>query len=108
MAKITAAEAYAAQVKADRRAAAAERRAPEVASYDARVKGMYQGTEALTPDGRRVKDAAGRDNTNKRGPKTEVIEGRTYKVTRLAGGLKASLAAEKAARTMRARRYNQI
>ena len=94
MAKITAAEAYAAQVKADRRAAAAERRAPEVAAYDARVKRMYQGPT---------------DTQVRRQPqRTEVVEGRTYKVTRLAGGLKASLAAEKAARTMRARRYNNI
>lgn len=90
MAKITTAQAYKNQVKVDRRAAAAERRAPGVAAYDARVKEMYRGgTE---------------QQHQKKAPETQVVDGRTYKVTRLAGGLKASLAAEKAARTMRARR----
>ena len=41
MAKLTPAQAYALQVKADRRSAAVERRQPEIAADDARVKAMY-------------------------------------------------------------------
>jgi hypothetical protein len=41
MAKLTPAQAQAAQAKADRRAAATERRQAEIAKYDARVKAMY-------------------------------------------------------------------
>ena len=90
MAKLTTQESYKLQAQADRRAAAAERRAPGLAAYDARVKEMYRGgTE---------------QQRQKRAPEAQVVDGRTYKVTRLAGGLKASLASEKAARTMRARR----
>jgi hypothetical protein len=39
--KLTTAQAYAAQVRADRRAAALERRQPEIVAYNARVKAMY-------------------------------------------------------------------
>lgn len=39
--KLTPAQAHALQAKADRRAAAAERRQAEIAEYDARVKAMY-------------------------------------------------------------------
>ena len=41
MAKLTAAQAYTLQIKADRRAAVVERRQAEIAEYDARVKAMY-------------------------------------------------------------------
>jgi hypothetical protein len=41
MTKLTPAQTQAAQAKADRRAAAAERRQAEIAEYDARVKAMY-------------------------------------------------------------------
>jgi ATP diphosphatase len=53
---------------------------------------MYDFAAAIdvTADGRRRVARDGSDNTNKRGP--------APKVTRLAGGLKASLASEKAAR----------
>ena len=90
MTKTTTQESYKLQAQADRRAAALERRAPELSAYDARVKEMYRGgTE---------------QQRQKREPEAQVVYGGTYKVTRLAGGLKASLASEKAARTMRARR----
>lgn len=42
MAKQTAAQTYAAQVKADRKAAAMERREAAIASDNARLKVMYQ------------------------------------------------------------------
>ena len=41
MAKLTPAQAYALQIKADRRAAAVERRQPEIAADNARLKAMY-------------------------------------------------------------------
>ena len=96
--KLTTAQAYAAQVRADRRAAAIDRQAPAIKADEARVRGIYDFAAALdfTADGRRRVARDGSDNTNKRGP--------VAKVTRLAGGLKASLASEKAARTARARR----
>ena len=86
---------YNAQVRADRRAAALDRQAPAIKADEARVRGMYDFAAAIdvTADGRRRVARDGSDNTNKRGP--------APKVTRLAGGLKASLASEKAARTRR-------
>ena len=97
MDKATAAQAYAAQVKADRRAAALDRQDPTIKADEARVREVYTGANALTTaDGRRRVARDGSSNENKRGPKPTV--------TRLAGGLKASLASEKAARTARANR----
>ena len=86
---------YNAQVKADRRAAALDRQAPAIKADEARVRGMYDFAAAVdvTADGRRRTARDGSNNENKRGP--------APKVTRLAGGLKASLASEKAARTRR-------
>lgn len=46
MTKLTPAQAYALQVKADRRAAAAERRGGAVAADEARVKAIYKKAEA--------------------------------------------------------------
>ena len=93
----TAAQAYAAQIKADRRAAAIERRDPAIAASNAAVRDIYRDAAALlTADGRRRTARDGSNNEVKRGPKPTV--------TRLAGGLKASLASEKGARTARARR----
>jgi hypothetical protein len=48
MTKLTPAQAYAAQVKADRRAAAAERRGSAVAADEARVKAIYKKAEVAT------------------------------------------------------------
>ena len=98
MNKLTTAQAYAAQVRADRRAAAAERRDPVIAASNAAIRDIYTDAAALalTADGRRRVARDGSSNENKRGP--------VAKVTRLAGGLKASLASEKGARTARARR----
>jgi hypothetical protein len=95
MKKLTAAQAYAAQVKADRRAAALDRQDPTIKADEARVREVYAGANALTTaDGRRRVARDGSSNENKRGP--------VAKVTRLPGGLKSSLASEKAARTRRA------
>ncbi len=97
MTKLTTAQAYAAQAKADRRAAALDRQDPAIQADEARVRAVYTGANALTTaDGRRRVAKDGSNNENKRGP--------VAKVTRLPGGLKASLASEKAARTARARR----
>jgi hypothetical protein len=98
MKKLTAAQAYAAQVKADRRAAALDRQVPAIKAEEARVRGIYDAVAALdvTSDGRRRVARDGSSNENKRGP--------VAKVTHLAGGLKASLASEKGARTARANR----
>ena len=102
MTKITTAQAYKNQVKADRRAAAVERLTTAAGADERRIRDIYAGTtESLTSDGRKRYDFAGRNNENKRGVE---IGTKQYRVTRLAGGLKASLASEKAARTMRARR----
>jgi hypothetical protein len=91
------AAAYAAQVKADRRAAAAERRDPAIAASNAAFRDIYCDAAALlTADGRRRIARDGSNNEVKRGPKPTV--------TRLPGGLKASLASEKGARTARANR----
>ena len=89
---------YNAQVRADRRAAALDRQAPAIKADEARVRGIYETAAAMdvTADGRRRTARDGSNNENKRGP--------VAKVTRLAGGLKASLASEKGARTARARR----
>ena len=91
MTKIT----YAAHAKAVRRAAVLDRQDPAIRANEARIRDMYTDAAALdfTADGRRRVARDGSDNTNKRGP--------VAKVTRLAGGLKASLASEKAARTRR-------
>jgi hypothetical protein len=95
MDKATAAQAYAAQVRADRRAAALDRQDPTIKADEARVRAVYTGANALTTaDGRRRVARDGSSNENKRGP--------VAKVTRLPGGLKSSLASEKAARTRRA------
>jgi hypothetical protein len=97
MDKATAAQAYAAQAKADRRAAALDRQDPTIKADEARVREVYAGANALTTtDGRRRVARDGSSNENKRGP--------VAKVTRLPGGLKASLASEKAARTARTNR----
>jgi len=48
MTKLTTAQAYALQVKADRRAAAAERRGTDVAADNARVKAIYKKAEITT------------------------------------------------------------
>ena len=98
MKNLTAAQAYAAQVKADRRAAAIERQKPAIKADEARIREVYNGSAALefTADGRRRVARDGSNNEVKRGPKPAV--------TRLYGGLKASLASEKAARTARANR----
>ena len=48
MTKLTPAQAYALQVKADRRAAAAERRGSSVAADEARVKQLYKKAEVKT------------------------------------------------------------
>ena len=97
MALLTVAQAYAAQLKADRRAAAIERRDPVIAASNAAVRDIYCDAAALlTADGRRRTARDGSNNEVKRGPKPTI--------TRLAGGLKASLASEKGARTARARR----
>jgi hypothetical protein len=106
MAKLTTAQAYAAQVKADRRAAALERLTTAAGADERRVRELYAGaTETLTPDGRKRFDVLGRNNEQKRGPVAKTSETGAYKVTRLPGGLKASLASEKAAATRRARRF---
>ena len=98
MKKLTPAQAYAAQAKADRRAAALDRQDPAVRANEARIRDLYTDAAALavTTDGRRRLAKDGSNNENKRGP--------VAKVTRLPGGLKASLASEKGARTARARR----
>ena len=98
MTKLTTAQAYAAQAKADRRAAALDRQDPAIQADEARVRDIYTDAAALalTADGRRRVAKDGSNNENKRGP--------VAKVTRLPGGLKASLASEKGARTARARR----
>ena len=50
MTKLTTAEAYVAQVKADRRAAAMERRETEIAQDNNRVKDLYDKAEVKTPN----------------------------------------------------------
>jgi len=68
--KLTTAQAYAAQVRADRRAAALDRQAPAIKADEARVRGIYDFAAALavTADGRRRVAKDGSNNENKRGP----------------------------------------
>ena len=64
---------YNAQVRADRRAAAVERRNAELAANEARVRDLYTYITNLdaTADGRRRTARDGSNNENKRGPKTK-------------------------------------
>ena len=60
-------------VRADRRAAAVERRNAELAANEARVRDLYTYITNLdaTADGRRRTARDGSNNENKRGPKTK-------------------------------------
>jgi hypothetical protein len=98
MGLLNSATTYNAQVRADRRAAALDRQNPAIKADEARARGVYDSVAALdvTSDGRRRVARDGSSNENKRGPKPTL--------TRLRGGLEASLASERGARTARARR----
>jgi hypothetical protein len=64
---------YNAQIRADRRAAAVERRNTELAANEARVRDLFTYVTALdvTADGRRRTARDGSNNENKRGPKAK-------------------------------------
>ena len=58
MKKLTPAQAYAAHLKASKRAEALERRNPEIAADNVRIKAMYNGTEITKP--RQIKATTGK------------------------------------------------
>ena len=88
-ARLTTAKAYDLYIKRVRRSAAIERRGGEVRADNQRIQALYsEGAPRKAP------------GASKPGFK----EASTYTVIELPGGVKASLAAEKAAATRRARR----
>ena len=88
--KLTPAQAYAAQVKADRRQAALERiQDPIIQAEVQRISELY---------------VSGGLNKKAKPQEPQFKEATTFTVTRLPGGVKASKAAEKAAATRRRNR----
>ena len=93
MSKLTPAQAYALQVKADRRQAALERaQDPAVRAELQRVNELY---------------VSGSLNKKTQPQQPQFQEATTFTVTRLPGGAKASKAAEKAAATRRRNRQGK-
>jgi hypothetical protein len=91
-ARLTAAEVYKRHIQTVRRQAAIDRRTAEAQAYIARIQALYA------------------EGSGRKAPvevKPQFKEAATYTVTQLHGGLKASLAADKASATRRSRALDQ-